>query len=186
FVVPDPGTYFLHSHVGLQLDRGLYAPLIIDDPDEPGDYDAEWIVTLDDWLDGTGQTPDEVLAALTDAGASDAGGMDHGDMPMGDGGSRGMDHGDMPMGDEPWGDGRDGASTHSLLNGRDPDAADIFEAKPGQRVRTRLITASADTIFALALGDHALSLTHSEGFPVDPVTAKALYHGMGERYDVMV
>src|SRR5690625_6629418 len=62
FVVPDPGTYFLLSHVGLQLDRGLYAPLIIDDPDEPGDYDAEWIVTLDDWLDGTGQTPDEVLA----------------------------------------------------------------------------------------------------------------------------
>src|SRR5690625_3515202 len=186
FVVPDPGTYFLHFHVGLQLDRGLYAPLIIDDPDEPGDYDAEWIVTLDDWIDGTGQTPDEVLAALTDAGASDAGGMDHGDMPMGDGGSRGMDHGDMPMGDEPWREGWDGSYSHYIINGRVTEAPECFEAKPCQRVRICLINASADNIFALALGDHDLSVTHSDGFPVDPVTAKARYLGMGERYDVMV
>lgn len=190
FVAPDPGTYFLHSHVGLQLDRGLYAPLIIDDPDEPGDYDAEWIVTLDDWIDGTGQTPDEVLAALTGASPSDSGGMDHGDMPMGDdpadGGSGGMDHGDMPMGEEPWGDAGDVTYPHFLLNGRIPEAPEIFEAKPGQRVRLRLINASADTIFALALGDHDLFVTHSDGFAVEPVTAKALYLGMGERYDVVV
>ena len=49
FTVPDPGTYFFHPHVGLQLDRGLYAPLIVDDPAEPGGYDAEWVVVLDDW-----------------------------------------------------------------------------------------------------------------------------------------
>jgi len=190
FVAPDPGTYFLHSHVGLQLDRGLYAPLIIDDPDEPGEYDAEWIVTLDDWIDGTGQTPDEVLAALTGTGPSDAGGMDHGDTPMGDedtdGGSNGMDHGDMPMGGEPWGDVGDVTYPHFLINGRVPEAPQTFEAKPGQRVRIRLINASADTIFAVALDDHDLSVTHSDGFAVEPVTAKALYLGMGERYDVVV
>ena len=186
FVAPDPGTYFLHSHVGLQLDRGLYAPLIIDDPDEPGGYDAEWIVTLDDWIDGTGQTPDDVLAGLTGAGASDGERMDHGDMPMGEGSSDGMDHGEMPMGDEPWGDAGDVAYPHFLINGRIPEAPEIFEAKPGQRVRLRLINASADTIFALALGDHDLSVTHSDGFSVEPVTAKALYLGMGERYDVAV
>ncbi|MGP5267979.1 multicopper oxidase family protein [Brachybacterium alimentarium] len=186
FVAPDPGTYFLHSHVGLQLDRGLYAPLIIDDPDEPGDYDAEWIVTLDDWIDDTGQTPDEVLAALTGAGPSDGGGMDHGDMPMGDDGPGGTGHGGMTMGGEPWGDAGDVAYPHFLVNGRVPEAPEIFEAKPRQRVRVRLINASADTIFALALGDHDLSVTHSDGFAVEPVTAKALYLGMGERYDVVV
>ncbi|GAB98346.1 putative multicopper oxidase, partial [Kineosphaera limosa NBRC 100340] len=52
FTAPDPGTYFFHPHVGVQLDRGLYAPMIIDDPNEAGDYDAEWIVVLDDWIDG--------------------------------------------------------------------------------------------------------------------------------------
>ena len=27
FTAPDPGTYFFHPHVGVQLDRGLYAPM---------------------------------------------------------------------------------------------------------------------------------------------------------------
>ncbi|HXO54725.1 MAG TPA: multicopper oxidase domain-containing protein, partial [Mycobacterium sp.] len=30
FVVPDAGTYWFHAHVGTQLDRGLYGPLIIE------------------------------------------------------------------------------------------------------------------------------------------------------------
>ena len=75
FTAPDPGTYFYHPHVGVQLDRGLYAPLIIDDPREPGDYDLEWIVVLDDWVDGTGRTPDDVLAELTAADGDGSGGM---------------------------------------------------------------------------------------------------------------
>ncbi len=76
FTAPDPGTYFFHPHVGVQLDRGLYAPLIIDDPAEPGAYDAEWVVVLDDWLDGTGRTPDDVLAKLiADGGPASSGGM---------------------------------------------------------------------------------------------------------------
>ncbi|WP_197512050.1 multicopper oxidase domain-containing protein [Tessaracoccus coleopterorum] len=57
FTAPQPGTYFFHSHVGVQLDRGLYGPLIVDDPAEPGRYDAEWTVVLDDWLVVDGQTP---------------------------------------------------------------------------------------------------------------------------------
>lgn len=72
FVTPDPGTYFYHPHVGVQLDRGLHAPLIIDDPNDPGGYDGEWVVVLDDWIDGTGKTPDDVLADLTWCTAADA------------------------------------------------------------------------------------------------------------------
>ncbi len=91
FTAPDPGTYFFHPHVGVQLDRGLYAPLVIDDPAEPGDYDAEWILVLDDWVDGTGRTPDDVLARLVaDGGPSHGGGMG------------GMDHGAMMGGMAAW------------------------------------------------------------------------------------
>lgn len=63
FAVPDAGTYFFHPHVGTQLDRGLYAPLIVEDPAEPGAYDREFVVALDDWL-GASRTPDEVLEGL--------------------------------------------------------------------------------------------------------------------------
>ena len=64
FTAEDPGTYWYHPHVGVQLDRGLYGPLIVEDPAEAGTYDHEWTVVLDDWIDGTGYTPDQVLAAL--------------------------------------------------------------------------------------------------------------------------
>src|SRR3979411_2721344 len=39
FVVPDSGTYWFHSHVGTQNDRGLYGPLIIEDPNNAQDSD---------------------------------------------------------------------------------------------------------------------------------------------------
>ncbi|MFE3999002.1 multicopper oxidase family protein [Nocardioides sp. YIM B13467] len=169
FIAPDPGTYFYHPHVGVQLDRGLYAPLIIDDPHEPGAYDAEWVVVLDDWIDGTGTTPDEVLADLMASG-SPSGGM----------------HGMGGMGGSPFGDAGDVTYPHFLINGRVGTTPDVLGAKPGQRVRIRVINAAADTIFAVALGDHRMTVTHTDGFAVQEQEAGAFYIGMGERYDVVV
>lgn len=58
YVVPIDGTFWYHSHVGLQLDRGLYAPLIVDSPGEGPAHDREYTLLLDDWLDGVdGLTP---------------------------------------------------------------------------------------------------------------------------------
>ena len=65
FSVPNAGTYWAHPHVGLEEDMGLYLPVIVDDPTEPGNYDAEWIVVLDDWTDGVGKSPHQLYDALT-------------------------------------------------------------------------------------------------------------------------
>jgi len=46
FTVPDPGTYFYHPHSGLQIDRGLYGALLVDEAADPGGYDVEWTVVL--------------------------------------------------------------------------------------------------------------------------------------------
>jgi FtsP/CotA-like multicopper oxidase with cupredoxin domain len=167
FVVPDPGTHWFHPHTGLQLDRGLYAPFIIDDPDEPGDYDHEWVLVLDDWTDGVGPSPEQILADLQAAGANGSmmGGM--GGMMMG------ADSGDVtyPM---------------FLINGRPTNDPDALTAKPGQKVRLRIINAGADTIFDVALAGHDLTVTHTDGYPVNPVTAPKLRLGMGERYDATI
>jgi len=48
FAVAEPGTYWYHPHVGVQLDRGLYGPLIVEDPAEPAGWDHDWTVMLDD------------------------------------------------------------------------------------------------------------------------------------------
>lgn len=163
FVVPDPGTHWFHPHTGLQLDRGLYAPFIVDDPEEPGDYDHEWVVVLDDWTDGVGPSPEQVMADLRDSGSrSMMGGM-----------MRGSADGDV-------------AYPMFLINGRPGNDPDSLTARPGQRVRLRIINAAADTIFTVALAGHDLTVTHSDGFPVEQVSTGALRIGMGERYDVVV
>lgn len=190
FTAPDPGTYFFHPHSGVQLDRGLYAPLIIDDPAEPGAYDAEWIVVLDDWIDGTGTTPDDVLKKLIDDGGSMGGmtgngGMGHGS--MGGGASTGTGpSGGMAMGPAPWGDSGDVTYPHFLINGRVPADPAVFTAKPGQKIRIRFINAASDTIFSVALGGHRMTITHADGHAVRPTETGAFYLGMGERYDAVV
>jgi FtsP/CotA-like multicopper oxidase with cupredoxin domain len=170
FTTPDPGTYFFHPHTGVQLDRGLYGVLVVDDPHEPGKYDQEWIVVLDDWIDGTGRTPDDVLDGLT----SMAG--------MGHGGMRDMERFRSPL----LGGAGDIDYPMYLVNGRMPESPDTLRGKSGQRARIRIINAGSDTAFRVALGGHRLVVTHSDGFPVKPVTTDALLIGMGERYDVVV
>jgi FtsP/CotA-like multicopper oxidase with cupredoxin domain len=170
FVAPHPGTHWFHPHTGLQLDRGLYAPFVIDDPSEPGDYDHEWVIVLDDWTDGIGPSPEQILADLRSTG-------DH----MG-----GMGMGGMGMGGMGIGRGGDVDYPLHLVNGRVPADPEVLRGRPGQRVRLRVINAAADTLFDLALGGHTLTVTHSDGYPVVPVTTRSVRIGMGERYDATV
>ena len=84
------------------------------------------------------------------------------------------------------GDAGDVRYPYYLINGRVRAAPRTFSARPGQRARIRLINAGADTAFRVALGGHVMTVTHTDGYPVDPVQASALLLGMGERYDVQV
>ena len=182
FTVPDPGTYFYHPHSGVQLDRGLHGALLVDEVADPGGYDVEWTVVLDDWVDGTGRTPEQVLKGLASSGAAAGSGNamgDMGGMDMGSGMGEGMT---SPL----LGGAGDIAYPHYLANGRVPAAPVTLSAKPGQRARLRLINAGSDTAFRVALGGHRLTVTHSDGFPVAPLTTDSLLIGMGERYDVLV
>jgi FtsP/CotA-like multicopper oxidase with cupredoxin domain len=177
FTVPDAGTYWFHPHHGLQLERGLYAPFVIDDPDEHVAADIEYVLVLDDWLDGTGTNPEQEYERIRAAG-----------MAMGDMGD--MDHGSMGMATSPvlGGDAGDARHTYHLINGRPLDDPATLEPLPrsGDRVRLRFVNASADTAYRVAVGGHQLTVTHADGFPVVPVEVDAFLIGMGERYDVTV
>lgn len=116
FTPPDPGTYFFHSHVGTQLDRGLYAALIVEPPRETLDYDREAVLLFDDWLDGLAGTPDQRLAELR------ANGMNMSGMNMGSGGETmdGMDMGSGGMRGTKMGSSKSARSSHTDLQGRAP------------------------------------------------------------------
>jgi FtsP/CotA-like multicopper oxidase with cupredoxin domain len=178
FSVPHPGTYWAHPHTGLDSDTGLYLPIIVDDPAEPGNYDAEWVVVLDDWTDGVGSTPQQVYDGLRGSSMRGMGGMhDMDGMP----GMSGMGSSTL-LG----GDAGDVMYPYYLINGRIPAAPTTFTAKPGQRVRIRIINAGSDTAFRVALTGHRMTVTHTDGFPVRPTDVDAVLVGMGERYDVIV
>jgi FtsP/CotA-like multicopper oxidase with cupredoxin domain len=182
FALAHPGTYFFHPHVGVQLDRGLYAPLIIDDPADPGDYDAEHILILDDWLDGFGLSPTDVAAQLTNGNAM--AGMDHGAAPA-DQPAPGAAMGRFTS-PALGGDAGDVAYALHLINGRPPGDRPTFEAPAGGPVRLRIINAGSDTAYRFAVGGHRLTVTHTDGFPIEPIEVDAVIIGMGERYDVTV
>jgi FtsP/CotA-like multicopper oxidase with cupredoxin domain len=96
-----------------------------------------------------------------------------GDMGMGGMGMGGMDGGDVTY-------------KMFLVNGHPLNDPDVFKAKPGQRVRIRIINAGADTMFYVALANHTMTITHTDGYAVAAKRAKVLQLGMGERYDVTV
>lgn len=199
FTVTHPGTYWLHPHSRVQQDRGLYAPLIVEDPREPLSYDKEWVVVLDDWVDGVdGSTPDSVMAELN---RGTGGGSGHGGMHM-DEGETGGAHDAPAAGSEPGGgpsrmltgsyskllggEAGDVDYPYHLINGRLAQDAETFRAKPGDRIRIRFLNAGGDTAYRVALGGHAMTVTHADGFPVEHAETEALVLGMGERYDVLV
>ncbi|TPG28135.1 multicopper oxidase family protein [Mycolicibacterium hodleri] len=182
FTAAHPGTYWAHPHTGLDADTGLYLPVIIDDPREPGAYDAEWIVVLDDWTDGIGKTPTEIYDDLH-APTRPAGDQVPGMPGMGGGMSAMAGVGTSPL---LGGDAGDVSYPYYLINGRIPAAPNTFTATPGQRIRIRIINAGSDTAFRVALAGHTMTVTHSDGYPIVPTNVAALLIGMGERYDVTV
>ncbi len=165
FVAAPSGSYLYHSHVGLQLDRGLLGALIIEETTPHVSYDREYTLVLDDFLP---EAPQPLPAGAP--GMRGRGMMGRGMM----GGMRGMMGIQMP----PY--------AGSLINGRLPEAAPVFEVRQGERIRLRLLNPSGASTFRFAIAGHPLLVTHADGRPVEPVQVDNLLIGMGERYDVVI
>lgn len=198
FTPPDAGTYFFHTHVGTQLDRGLYGALIVEPRREELSYDREAVLVLDDWLDGVAGTPDKQLKTLQSAGMK---------MQMGSATSsaaavndtRGV-HSGLTESTAPVGslaslanqmeakrvDVGDVTYPLYLINGRPPEDPHQVATRKGQRTRLRIINAAADTTFCFFVEGQAMTVTHSDGQAVRHVKTDALVLGMGERYDVLI
>lgn len=159
FTAGPAGTYWYHSHVGYQFDRGLFAPLIVEPAREPLSYDREYVLIFDDWLfDPDRPQPDPAMGM----------GVPH---------ARPLSHGPGVFRPQPLYDAL-------TVNGRTGDHPPLM-VRRGDRVRLRLVNASASTVIPLRLAGHRFTITHSDGQPVEPSEADLLRLGMGERYDVL-
>jgi FtsP/CotA-like multicopper oxidase with cupredoxin domain len=61
FPIKQSGTYWYHSHTGLQEQRGVYGPIVIHPKQENLQYDHEQVLVLSDW---TNRNPQEIMHIL--------------------------------------------------------------------------------------------------------------------------
>src|SRR5262249_44726882 len=147
---------------------------------EPLRTEHDAVVLLGDWLH---RSPEEVYAELR-GGKQSMGGM----KPAGpEGGTKPGEaqQGGMKM-DAGAADLSDVKYDAFLINGRGPNDPWTLSARPGERVRLRLIDGGSSTYFRVRLDGHPLQITHADGLAVQPVTVDHLLIGMGETYDAVV
>jgi CopA family copper-resistance protein len=191
FPVRQSGTYWYHSHSGMQEQTGLYGPLIIAPRKaEPYAYDREHVVLLSDWTD---EDPMTVVSNLKQQGdyynyqqrtlttfAKDArvNGLK---ATLADR----LTWGKMRMSPTDIMDVT-GSTYTFLINGQPPAANWTGLFTPGERVRLRFINASSMTTFDVRIPGLQLSVVQADGNDVEPVLVDEFRIGLAETYDVIV
>lgn len=195
FPVIQSGTYWYHSHSGMQEQMGHYGPIVIDPADpEPAPYDREHVIVLSDW---TFMHPHVLLNRLKAQGGyynrqrqTLLGQLQRGSAGGGNP-EEAMSAADRAM----WGAMRMDptdisdvtAETYTyLINGHGPAENWTGLFRPGERVRLRIINAAAMTIFNIRIPGLEMTVVAADGLPVMPVTVDEFQIGNAETYDVII
>ena len=186
FPVKQSGTYWYHSHSGLQEQIGHYGPIVIDPagPDPIG-YDREHVVVLSDHSE---LSPEAIFRKLK---------VNPGHFNMQRQTLSGLLAGkDQPLKERlEWGAMRmdptdvadvNGSTYRFLVNGYGPrdNWTALFE--PGERVRMRIVNASAMTIFNVRIPGLRMTVVQADGLNVVPIDIDEFQIGVAETYDVVV
>ena len=191
FKVNQNGTYWYHSHSGLQEQVGVYGALVIDAKEpEPFSYDRDYVVLLSDWTD---ENPTRVLAKLKKQ--SDY--YNQHKRTVGDfiddvsemGWSAAVADRKMwavmKMSPTDLADVSGYTYTY-LMNGQAPDGNWTGIFKPGEKIRLRFINASAMTYFDVRIPGLKMTVVAADGLHVKPVSVDEFRIAVAETYDVIV
>jgi CopA family copper-resistance protein len=191
FAVPQSGTYWYHSHSGLQEQQGHYGPLIIDPAGaDPVEADREYVLVLSDW---SFEHPHKVYARLKKGAAvynfqqRTVGDFvrDARDNGFGATFSDRASWGAMRMSPTDISDVTAAAYTY-LINGHATEDNWTALFNSGERIRLRIINASAMTIFNFRIPGLPMTVVAADGLHVQPVETDEFQIGVAETYDVVV
>ncbi|QTN33868.1 multicopper oxidase domain-containing protein [Akkermansiaceae bacterium] len=182
FPLKHPGTYWYHSHTGLQEQRGVYGSIVVEPRGgEAIHADAEHVLVISDW---TRENPNEVMRTLMRG--SDWYSIRKGNAQSISGAMKAGALADYfqrersrmaPM------DVSDVAYDAFLINGRRQVE---LGGKPGQKIRLRVINAGASSYFYLSSSTGPLTIVAADGPAVEPVKSDRLLIGIAETYDLIV
>ncbi len=192
FKVKQTGTYWYHSHSGMQEQTGMYGAIIIEPATgrDPIRADRDYVVQLSDWTD---EDPMRVLAKLKVQGDY----YNFNQLTVGDffrdvsreGLKTTLDKRKM------WQQMRmsptdladiSGYTYTYLLNGTTPAGNWTGLFRPGEKVRLRFINGSAMTFFDVRIPGLKMTVVQTDGQDVEPVTVDEIRMGVAETYDVIV
>ena len=186
FPVRQSGTYWYHSHSGLQEQEGHYGPIVIDPAGaDPIASDREHVIVLSDHSPLHPHVIFKRLKQQTDVFdyqrqtlAGQLAGRDQK-------GAERLRWGRMRMSPTDISDVT-GSTYTFLVNGHGP--ADNWTGlfSPGERVRLRFVNASAMTIFNVRLPGLAMTVVAADGLPVRPVRIDEFQLANAETLDVIV
>ncbi|MEK7266778.1 MAG: copper resistance system multicopper oxidase [Pseudomonadota bacterium] len=191
FPVKQAGTYWYHSHSGFQEQIGHYGPIIIDPKGaDPVHYDREHVIMLGDWVHGS---PEKLFRTLKRSSEA----FNFQKRTLGDfvADARAAGLGEAISERAMWAGMRmsatdiadvTGAVYAYLVNGHGPGDNWTGLFTPGERVRLRIINASAMTIFNLRIPGLAMTVVQSDGVNVEPVDTDEIQIGVAETYDVII
>ncbi|HEK1768242.1 TPA: copper resistance system multicopper oxidase [Pseudomonas putida] len=191
FKVHQNGTYWYHSHSGLQEQAGVYGALVIDAKEpEPFTYDRDFVVMLSDWTD---EDPARVLSKLKKQSdyynyhKRTVGDFvnDVGEMGWSAAVADRKMWAEMKMSPTDLADVSGYTYTY-LMNGQAPDTNWTGLFKPGEKIRLRFINASAMTYFDVRIPGLKMTVVAADGQHVKPVTVDEFRIAVAETFDVIV
>ncbi len=177
--IRQSGTYWYHSHTGLQEQRGLYGSIVIDDSKIKSNHDQ--VLLLSDW---TTDNPQSVLRDLKRG--SEWFSLQKGSAQSIFGAVKAGRLADYFMRElmrMPPMDIADVAYDYFLTNGT-PQY--LIHAEKGEKVRLRVINGSATSYFHLNYAGGPMTVISADGQLVEPVEKDLFLIGVAETYDVLV
>ncbi|WLI14581.1 MULTISPECIES: copper resistance system multicopper oxidase [Pseudomonas] len=191
FKVRQNGTYWYHSHSGLQEQSGVYGPLVIDAKEpEPFQYDRDYVVMLTDWTDENAASLMKTLKKQSDYynyHKRTVGDFIH-DVSEKGWGSTVADRkmwAEMKMNPTDLAD-VSGATYTYLMNGQAPNMNWTGVFRPGEKLRLRFINGSAMTYFDVRIPGLKMTVVAADGLHVKPVSVDEFRIAVAETFDVIV
>ena len=184
FPLKQSGTYWLHSHYGLQEQLLASAPLILESEEQNAKADEQYTVLLSDYS----FTPPAKILERLKVGMKDMGGTSMNKMPAtqklyaqkwdeSGGFARTVTEGGLPDTDVKY--------DALVANRRTLDDPEVFPVKPGHRVLLRIIAGSAATNFFVNTGALTSQLTAVDGKDIEPVSGNYFQLGIAQRIDLL-
>ncbi len=190
FKVSQSGTYWYHSHSGMQEQTGLYGAIIIEPLLETIKADRDYLLQLSDWTD---EDPMTVFAKLKKQ--SDYYNFNQSTLAdffrdaRRDGFRAALDK------RKPWNQMRmsmtdlsdiSAYTYHYLINGKTADGNWTGLFCVGETVRLRFINSGAQTFFDVRIPGLKMTVVQADGQNVEPVSVDEFRIGLAETYDVLV